>query len=32
LLAAVAFGWLTEAPLARERDRLGAILFGLQRG
>jgi hypothetical protein len=32
LLAAVAFGWLAEAPLAAERDRLGAILFGLQRG
>jgi hypothetical protein len=32
LLAAVAFGWLVEAPLPRERDRLGAILHGLQRG
>jgi four helix bundle protein len=32
LLAAVAFGWLPEAPLAPERDRLGGILFGLQRG
>ena len=31
LLAAVAFGWLAEAPMAAERDRLGAILFGLQR-
>jgi hypothetical protein len=31
LLAAVAFGWLAEAPLAAERDRLGGILFGLQR-
>jgi hypothetical protein len=31
LAAAVAFGWLAEAPLAAERDRLGAILFGLQR-
>jgi four helix bundle protein len=32
LLAAVAFGWLNDAPLASERDRLGGILFGLQRG
>ncbi|TMQ03338.1 MAG: hypothetical protein E6J90_48470 [Deltaproteobacteria bacterium] len=32
LLAAVAFGWLAEAPLAAKRDRLGGILFGLQRG
>jgi hypothetical protein len=32
LLAAVAFGWLAEAPMAAERDRLGAVLFGLQRG
>jgi hypothetical protein len=32
LLAAVAFGWLNEAPRANERDRLGGILFGLQRG
>jgi cation transport regulator ChaC len=31
LLAAVAFGWLADAPLAAERDRLGGILFGLQR-
>lgn len=31
LLAAVAFGWLAEAPMAAERDRLGGILFGLQR-
>ena len=31
LLAAVAFGWLAEAPLAAERDRLGGILYGLQR-
>jgi len=31
LLAGVAFGWLDEAPFARERDRLGGILFGLQR-
>ena len=31
LLAAVAFGWLDEAPMAAERDRLGGILFGLQR-
>ena len=32
LLAAVAFGWLDEVPLAGERDRLGAILYALQRG
>jgi hypothetical protein len=31
LLAAVAFGWLGEAPMASERDRLGAILYKLQR-
>ena len=31
LLAAVAFGWLAEAPMAAERDRLGGILYGLQR-
>jgi hypothetical protein len=31
LLAAVAFGWLDEAPMAVERDRLGAILYKLQR-
>jgi four helix bundle protein len=31
LLAAVAFGWLADPPLAAERDRLGGILFGLQR-
>ena len=31
LLAAVAFGWLAEAPLAAERDRLGGMLYGLQR-
>ena len=31
LLAAVAFGWLAEAPLAAQRDRLGGLLFGLQR-
>src|SRR5262245_38787989 len=31
LLAGVAFGWLDDAPLADERDRLGAILFKLQR-
>jgi hypothetical protein len=24
LLAAVAFGWLDEAPLAAERDRIGS--------
>ncbi|MGE0547421.1 MAG: four helix bundle protein [Kofleriaceae bacterium] len=29
---AVAFGWLDEAPLAAERDRLAGILFSLQRG
>ena len=28
---AVAFGWLGSAPLAAERDRLGGLLFGLQR-
>jgi len=28
---AVAFGWLAEAPMAAERDRLGGILYGLQR-
>jgi hypothetical protein len=32
LLAAVAFGRLHEAPKAPERDRLGAILYKLQRG
>jgi four helix bundle protein len=31
LLAAVALGWLDTAPLAAERDRLGAILYKLQR-
>ena len=31
LLASVAFGWLDAAPLASERDRLGAILYKLQR-
>jgi four helix bundle protein len=31
LLASVAFGWLPEAPMASERDRLGAILYSLQR-
>jgi four helix bundle protein len=31
LLAAVAFGWLDAAPMAAERDRLGAILYKLQR-
>jgi hypothetical protein len=25
------FGWLDAAPLTRERDRLGAILYKLQR-
>ncbi|MDB4957851.1 MAG: hypothetical protein JWO36_5420 [Myxococcales bacterium] len=28
---AAAHGWLDEAPLARERDRLGGLLYGLQR-
>jgi len=28
---AVAQGFLEEAPLAHERDRLGGLLFGLQR-
>jgi len=28
---AVAFGWLDDAPLARERDRLCGMLFSLQR-
>ena len=28
---AVAFGYLDEAPLARERDRLCGIIYGLQR-
>jgi len=28
LLAAVAFGWLAEAPLAAERNRLGGISTG----
>ena len=28
---AVAFGWLETAPFATERDRLGGLLFGLQR-
>jgi hypothetical protein len=32
LLAAIAFGWLDEAPMATERDRLGAILYKLRRG
>jgi hypothetical protein len=31
LLASVAFGWLDAAPMAAERDRLGAILYKLQR-
>jgi hypothetical protein len=31
LLAAVAFGWLAEAPMAAERDRLGGMGYGLQR-
>jgi four helix bundle protein len=29
---AVAFGWLDEAPLVAERDRLGGMLYSLQRG
>jgi four helix bundle protein len=29
---AVAHGWLADAPLAAERDRLCGMLFGLQRG
>ncbi|MDX2093456.1 MAG: four helix bundle protein [Kofleriaceae bacterium] len=29
---AIAFGYLAEAPLAAERDRLGGLLYGLQRG
>ena len=28
---AAAHGWLAESPLARERDRLGGLLYGLQR-
>ena len=28
---AVAFGWLEAAPLSAERDRLGGLIFGLQR-
>jgi four helix bundle protein len=28
---AAAHGWLPAAPLAAERDRLGALLYGLQR-
>ena len=28
---AAAHGWLDDAPLAAERDRLGALLYGLQR-
>ena len=31
LLASVAFGWLDSAPMAAERDRLGGILYSLQR-
>ena len=31
LLAAIAFGWLAKAPMAAERDRLGGVLYGLQR-
>jgi four helix bundle protein len=29
---AVAFGWIDEAPLAAERDRLCGMLYSLQRG
>jgi four helix bundle protein len=28
---AAAFGWLPDAPLASERDRLCGVLYGLQR-
>lgn len=28
---AAAHGWLDAAPMAAERDRLGALLYGLQR-
>ena len=28
---AAAHGWLVEPPLGRERDRLGGMIFGLQR-
>jgi four helix bundle protein len=28
---AAAFGWLPDAPLAAERDRLCGVLYGLQR-
>jgi four helix bundle protein len=28
---AAAHGWLAETPLARERDRLGGMIYGLQR-
>jgi four helix bundle protein len=31
LEVAVAFGWLADAPLAAERDRLGGLIYGLQR-
>ena len=31
LLVAVAKGWIAEAPMAAERDRLGGLLYGLQR-
>ena len=27
-----ALGWITELPMAAERDRLGGLLWGLQRG
>jgi four helix bundle protein len=29
---AVAFGWLEAAPMLAERDRLGGMLYSLQRG
>jgi len=28
---AATYGWLDEAPLPAERDRLGGLLYGLQR-
>ena len=31
LETAEALGWIAEAPLAAERDRLGGLLWGLQR-
>ena len=32
LEVAVALGYLAEAPCAAERDRLGGLIYGLQRG